>query len=110
MFVYLFVCKNQVTLKYNKLEADVEQGKTMDILVKKIKHRIVEGISATTADYFGMSRAIIVNDSLVKRLQQLDNLEQTYRCLVEHTEHVLGAFYALTQCYKGMSCLKLKHS
>lgn len=35
MFVYLFVCKNQVTLKYNKLEADVEQGKTMDILVKK---------------------------------------------------------------------------
>ncbi|KAF0767150.1 PRKCA-binding protein [Aphis craccivora] len=91
---------DQVTLKYNKLEVDVEQGKTMDILVKKIKHRIVEGISATTADYLGMSRAILVNDSLAKRLQQLDDLEQTYRCLVDHTECVLNAFYALTQCYK----------
>jgi len=110
MCVHLFVCKDQVTLKYNKLEADVERGKTMDIEVKKIKHRIVEGISATTADYLGMSRAILVNDSLVKRLEQLDNLEQTYRCLVDHTERLLGALYALTQCYKGMHCLKLKHS
>ncbi|XP_060843785.1 PRKCA-binding protein-like [Rhopalosiphum padi] len=91
---------NRVTLKYNKLDADVQQGKTLDIVLKKVKHRLVECISTTTADYLGMSRAILVDDSLVKRLKQLDDLEQAYRCLIDHTERVLGAFEALTQCYK----------
>lgn len=64
-------------------------------------------MSATTADSLGMSRAILVNDSLVKRLQQLDDMEQSYRHLVDHTERVLRAFYALTQCFKGTQQLTL---
>jgi PRKCA-binding protein len=97
-------------LKYNKLDADVQQGKTLDIVLKKVKHRLVERISTTTADYLGMSRAILVDDSLVKRLKQLDDLEQAYRCLIDHTERVLGAFDALTQCYKGkLYSFKLKY-
>lgn len=96
-----FVRKERVILKYNKLHADARQGKTLDIVLKKVKHRLVERMSATTADSLGMSRAILVNDSLVKRLQQLDDMEQSYRHLVDHTERVLRAFYALTQCFKG---------
>lgn len=88
-------------LKYNKLQADVRQGKTLDIVLKKCKHRIVENVSETIADFLCMSRAIIVNDSLVKHLQQLENLEQAYRCMVDHLERVLDAFYALTQSHKG---------
>lgn len=57
-------------------------------------------MSVTAADFFGMSRAIIVNDKLVKRLQQLDVLEQSYRQLVEHTERVIRAFGALTRSFK----------
>lgn len=83
------------------MHADARQGKTLDIILKKVKHRLVERMSATTADSLGMSRAILVNDSLVKRLQQLDDMEQSYRHLVDHTERVLRAFYALTQCFKG---------
>jgi len=100
-YIYLFVCKDRVILKYNKLHADARQGKTLDIVLKKFKLRLVENISETVADFLCMSRAIIVDDSLVKRLQQLENLEEAYRCLVDHLERVLDAFYALTQCYKG---------
>lgn len=101
MCVHLFVSKNPVILKFNKLHADAQQGKTLDIVLKKFKLRLVENISKTVADFLCMSRAIIVDDSLVKRLQQLENLEEAYRCLVDHLERVLDAFYALTQCYKG---------
>lgn len=80
----------------------------MDIILKKVKHRLVERMSTTTADSLGMSRAILVNDSLVKRLQQLDDMEQTYRNLVDHTERVLRAFYSLTQCFKGAYYDKLR--
>ncbi|XP_050526676.1 PRKCA-binding protein [Daktulosphaira vitifoliae] len=91
---------DQVVLKYNKLHADASQGKTLDIILKKVKHRLVERMSSATADSLGMSRAILVNDNLVKRFQQLDDMEQTYRLLVEHTERVLRAFFALIQCFK----------
>lgn len=107
-YIYLIVSKGRVILKYNKLHADARQGKTLDIVLKKVKHRLVERMSATTADSLGMSRAILVNDSLVKRLQQLDDMEQSYRHLVDHTERVLRAFYALTQCFKGT--FKLQYS
>jgi len=101
MYVHLFVSKNPVILKYNKLHADVQQGNTLDIVLKKFKQRLVENISSTVADYLCLSRAIIVDDSLVKRLEHLENLEKTYRCLVDHLEHVLDACYDLTKCYKG---------
>lgn len=88
-------------MKFNKLHTDVQQGKSLDIVLKKFKQRLVENISESVADCLCMSRAIIVDDSLVKRLQQVEDLEETYRCLVVHLERVLDAFYALTQCYKG---------
>lgn len=34
---------NEVTIHYNKLHADPTQGESLDITLKKLKHRFVEG-------------------------------------------------------------------
>lgn len=75
---------SEVTIHYNKLHADPAQGESLDIALKKLKHRLVEGMSTNTADSLGLSRAILCNDSLVKRLQDLQGTESMYRGLVEH--------------------------
>lgn len=75
---------NEVTIHYNKLHADPAQGETLDIALKKLKHRLVEGMSSNTADSLGLSRAILCNDLLVKRLHDLQGTESMYRGLVEH--------------------------
>lgn len=94
-------CKDEVNIKYNKLHADPSQGKTLDIVLKKVKHRLVENMSTSTADALGLSRAILCNDSLVKKLQELEATETMYMGLVDHTKRVLKAFYALLQVYKA---------
>lgn len=53
--------KKEVTIHYNKLHVDPKQGKSLDIIMKKAKHRIVENMSSTTADALGLSRAILCN-------------------------------------------------
>lgn len=73
-----------VSIHYNKLHANHAQGETLDIALKKIKHRLVENMSSRTADALGFSRAILCNDSLVKRLQELEGTEIMYRGLVDH--------------------------
>lgn len=77
---------DEVTIHYNKLHADPTQGETLDIALKKLKHRLVEGMSSNTADSLGLSRAILCNDSLVKRLQELQGTEAMYRGLVDHSK------------------------
>ncbi|KAF4517860.1 hypothetical protein B566_EDAN001813 [Ephemera danica] len=93
-------CEGQVTIHYNKLHADPQQGRTLDIVLKKVKHRLVENMSAATADALGLSRAILCNDSLVKKLQELELTERMYRGLVEHTQKMLRATFDLLQVYK----------
>ena len=61
--------KGEVSIKYNKLHADPKQGKTLDIVMKKVKHKMVENMTSSTADALGLSRAILCNDSLVKKLE-----------------------------------------
>lgn len=75
---------SEVTIHYNQLHADPAQGESLDIALKKLKHRLVEGMSTNTADSLGLSRAILCNDSLVMRLQDLQGTESMYRGLVEH--------------------------
>jgi hypothetical protein len=53
--------KEKVVIQYNKLHAEQKQGKTLDIVLKKIKHRIVDNMSSSTADALGLSRAILCN-------------------------------------------------
>lgn len=90
-----------VQIAYNKLHADPVQGETLDIALKKIKHRLVEGMSTTTADTLGLSRAILCNDSLVKRLQELQGTESMYRGLVEHAKRMLKAYFDVLQTYQA---------
>lgn len=76
-------------INYNKLHADPQQGKSLDIVLKKVKHRLVENMSSSTADALGLSRAILCNDTLVKKLQELQDTEVMYRGLVDHCRRVL---------------------
>ncbi|KAL6444402.1 hypothetical protein ACFW04_001927 [Cataglyphis niger] len=93
-------CDSQVSINYNKLHADPKQGRTLDIALKKVKHRLVEGMGSTTADALGLSRAILCNDALVQRLMALKRTETFYRGLVTHAKATLHAFFDLTQIYK----------
>lgn len=78
-----------MTINYNKLHADPKQGKSLDIILKKMKHRLVENMSSSTADALGLSRAILCNDTLVKKMQELQDTELMYKGLVEHCKGLI---------------------
>uniref|UniRef100_A0A182JDB4 PRKCA-binding protein n=1 Tax=Anopheles atroparvus TaxID=41427 RepID=A0A182JDB4_ANOAO len=92
---------DEVVVHYNKLHADPTQGETLDIVLKKMKHRLVEKMSSGTADTLGLSRAILCNDSLVKRLQELERTETMYKGLVEHARRMLKAHFDVLQTYQA---------
>jgi hypothetical protein len=89
--------ETEVIIHYNKLHAEGAQGDSLDIAMKKIKHRLVENMSAKTADALGLSRAILCNDSLVKRLKELEGTEVMYRGLVDYCKRVLKAYFNVFQ-------------
>lgn len=99
----------------------------MDLILKKVKHRVVENMSSSTADALGLSRAILCNDSLLKKLDELKRMESMYRGLVEvsvlqdflekyvlqllvylqHSRRLLRSYYDLCQTYKGSKMMNL---
>ncbi|KAM6306932.1 PRKCA-binding protein-like [Podargus strigoides] len=100
--------KGEVTIHYNKLQADPKQGKSLDIVLKKVKHRLVENMSSGTADALGLSRAVILNsdsyfylDGLVKRLEELERTAELYKGLTEHTKSLLRVFFELSQTHRA---------
>jgi len=94
--------KEEVTIQYVKLHADPKEGKTLDIVMKKMKHRIVEHMSSTTADALGLSRAILCNDGLVKKLEELEQNAQIYKGLFEHTRRLLQSFFQMAALHKEL--------
>ncbi|MEE6527114.1 hypothetical protein FKM82_028221, partial [Ascaphus truei] len=70
-------------------------------VLKKVKHRLVENMSSGTADALGLSRAILCNDGLVKRLEELEKTAELYRGMMEHTKRLLRAFFELSQTHRG---------
>lgn len=90
-----------VTINYNKLHADPKQGKSLDIVLKKMKHKVVENMSSSTADALGLSRAILCNDGLVKKLEELEGNASMYRGLVDHTRKLLKGIYDLARVHKA---------
>ncbi|XP_040014252.1 PRKCA-binding protein isoform X2 [Xiphias gladius] len=92
--------QGDATIHYNKLQADPKQGKSLDIVLKKVKHRLVENMSSGTADALGLSRAILCNDGLVKRLEELEKTAELYKGLMEHTKRLLRAFFELSQTHR----------
>merc|ERR1712013_952551 len=89
--------KKEVVIKYNKLHADPKQGKSLDIVLKK-----VENMTSSTADALGLSRAILCNDSLIKKLDELQRTEEMYTGLVDHTRRVLMGYFDLVRVSKEL--------
>ena len=120
--------KTEVVIKYNKLHAEPKQGrsrsyysrwmvlhlnvsgKNLDIVLKKVKHKMVENMHSSTADALGLSRAILCNDSLIKKMDELQRTEDMYRGLVDHTRRVLMGYFDLVRVCKGgteiLHCMK----
>lgn len=90
-----------VTINYNKLHADPKQGKSLDIVLKKVKHKVVENMSSSTADALGLSRAILCNDGLVKKLEELEGNASMYTGLVLHVKKLLRAIYDLSRVHRA---------
>ncbi|VDM04489.1 unnamed protein product [Schistocephalus solidus] len=90
-----------VTIFFNKLHADPKQGKTLDIVLKKMKHRMVENMEASTADALGLSRAILVNDGLVKKMDELDRTASMFAGLVTHSRSLVRAIFNLSKVHHG---------
>lgn len=92
--------KGEVKINFNKLHADPKQGKTLDIVLKKLKHRMVEQLDSGTADALGLSRAILCNDVLIKRLQEMEQTATIYRGLMEHSKKLLKAYFDLCKYHR----------
>lgn len=92
-----------VTICFNKLHADPKQGKTLDIVLKKVKHRIVENLEASTADALGMSRAILVNDGLLRKMDELNGTASMFNGLVHHVKFLLRSVFQLSRVHKKMA-------
>lgn len=97
--------KDQVIINYNKLHADPKQGKSLDIILKKMKHRMVENMSSSTADALGLSRAILCNDSLLKKMDELERTSELYTNLIEHTRQLLKSIFELSTTHKAFGDL-----
>ncbi|KAL5967295.1 PRKCA-binding protein [Taenia solium] len=91
---------DSVTINFNKLHADPRQGKTLDIVLKKLKHKMVENMEASTADALGLSRAILVNDSLVKKMDELNRTASMFNGLVQHTRSLVRAIFQLSKVHR----------
>ena len=89
-----------MTIGYNKLHAEASQGKSLDIILKKVKHRLVDNMSSGTADALGLSRAILCNDSLLKKLAELEKTESAYHGMVSHLSRLLRAYFELSRVVK----------
>ncbi|KAM7448390.1 PRKCA-binding protein [Porites harrisoni] len=94
--------KDEVIINYVKLHAEPAEGKTLDIILKKMKHRIVEHMSSSTADALGLSRAILCNDGLIKKLEELEQNSNIYKGLLDHARQYLQSFYNLAQTHKEL--------
>ena len=94
--------KGDVKINFNKLHADPKQGKTLDIVLKKLKHRIVEQMDSSTADALGLSRAILCNDVLIKRLQEMEQIASVYHGLMEHSKKLLKAYFDLCKTHRQL--------
>ena len=88
-------------MRYLNIINDGFTGKSLDIVLKKVKHKMVENMNSSTADALGLSRAILCNDSLINKLEELQRTEEMYRGMVDHTRRVLMGYFDLVRVCKG---------
>lgn len=94
--------QDSVTIQYTKLHADPAEGKTLDIVMKKIKHKVVEAMSSGTADALGLSRAILCNDGLVKKMEELEQNSSLYKGLLNHSNRLLQSYTHIASVHKEL--------
>lgn len=70
-----------------------------------MKHRVVENMSSTTADALGLSRAILCNDGLLKKMDELERTGDLYKGLMEHTKILLKSIFELSTTHKAFGDL-----
>jgi PRKCA-binding protein len=97
-------------LSINRLQFDSSErsgaiGPTLDIFLKKFKHRIVDAIDDATADALGLSRAILCNDVLSKLQQRLANNQQFYKELIKKTEEMLSSYQSMAETQTVIGCI-----
>ncbi|KAK6013258.1 hypothetical protein OSTOST_21484 [Ostertagia ostertagi] len=92
---------NPVKMTINKLETDPSKGKTLDIVMKKIKHKIVEFMDTDSADALGLSRAILCNDPLLKKMKVLEDNTMLYRNLIAYFSDLFYFQEKISQYQKG---------
>ena len=91
---------------------------SLETVLKKVKHRMVESMSSSTADALGLSRAILCNgnkrdknchliirfssfsvDHLIKKMEELDRTANLYRELIKHTRSLLKCIFYLARVH-----------
>ncbi|VDM11484.1 unnamed protein product [Wuchereria bancrofti] len=92
--------EGSVKLGFNILHAELIDGYTLDIALKKMKHRVVESITTETADALGLSRAIICSDLLLQKLNRLEQCSQLYKELIKHLSALLNSHYHIAKTQK----------
>lgn len=102
---YLITKQFQITI--NKLDDVNTKGKTLDILIKKAKHKVVEFMDTDSADALGLSRAILTNDPLAEKEKILEENAEFYRHLVAYFGDMFQYQQKITDCQKGMDVVIL---
>uniref|UniRef100_G1PVE8 PRKCA-binding protein n=1 Tax=Myotis lucifugus TaxID=59463 RepID=G1PVE8_MYOLU len=79
------------------------QGKSpvLSFLPSSPSARAQGGLGSGSAVQNGLSRAILCNDGLVKRLEELERTAELYKGMTEHTKTLLRAFYELSQTHRA---------
>ncbi|EFO27248.1 hypothetical protein LOAG_01230 [Loa loa] len=92
--------EGSVKLGFNVLHAEIIDGHTLGIALKKMKHRVVESITSETADALGLSRAILCNDPLLQKLNRLEQCSQLYKKLIKYLSALLNSHYHIARTQK----------
>lgn len=90
--------KGRITITFSRIEPP--KGKSMDISMKKVKHRLVEKMNESTADSLGLSRAVLVNDKLVKKVENLEKNARVYKGIAERARNFLIGIKALANAHR----------
>ncbi|UMM26627.1 hypothetical protein L5515_010250 [Caenorhabditis briggsae] len=94
------VSLNPVKITINKLDDANTKGKTLDILIKKVKHKVVEFMDQDSADALGLSRAILTNDPLAEKEKILEENAEFYRHLVAYFGDMFQYQQKISECQK----------
>ncbi|KII68030.1 PRKCA-binding protein [Thelohanellus kitauei] len=95
--------KGHVRLTYLKFPCGLEDGKTTDIFMKKLKHKFVENVSMDTADALGLSRAVLSNDRTTHKVIELEKIGKVLKELKTYLVDQVAKLKNISKSYKGIS-------